>query len=183
MKSRLTFLLLFVIFAITVSAQTFRGGIQGTVTDNSGAVVPEAQLTVTSIATGFTRTTTADSSGNFSFAELPLGEYNLTATKTGFRTQTQKGVQVTVSQAQRADVQMTVGSVSEAVEVVAEVPIIETSGNTLGGNIDAKQFAELPVNGRDFTKMLTLVPGANADPSSVNDAPGSFGIFTINGNR
>ncbi len=114
---------------------------------------------------------------------MPLGEYNLTATKTGFRTQTQKGVQVTVSQAQRADVQMTVGSVSEAVEVVAEVPIIETSGNTLGGNIDAKQFAELPVNGRDFTKMLTLVPGANADPSSVNDAPGSFGIFTINGNR
>ena len=60
---------------------------------------------------------------------------------------------------------------------------METTGNTIGGTIESQRVEQLPLNGRDYLKLMTLVPGANADPSSVNDAPGSFGIFSINGNR
>ncbi len=165
------------------SAQTFRGGIQGTVTDTTGAAISQAQVRVVSDATGLERTVNTDEAGNYTVTELPLGDYTVTTSKAGFSTNTTKGVRVAVSTNQRVDVKMQPGQVQEKVEVSADVPIIETTSNTLGGVIDEKQAADIPVSGRDFTKLLTLVAGANADPSSVNDAPGSFGIFTINGNR
>ncbi len=171
------------VFAAALSAQTFRGGIQGTVSDSSGAAVAGAQVTVASPDTGLTRTVDTDADGNYAVTELPLGMYNVTATKTGFRTQTLKGVTVTVTISSRANLTLTPGEVKQTVEVTAELPLIETTGNTIGGTIEAERAANLPINGRDFTKLLTLVPGSNADPSSVNDAPGSFGIFSINGNR
>jgi hypothetical protein len=176
----LAFLLL---FAAALSAQTFRGGVQGTVSDSSGAAVAGAQVTVASPDTGLTRTVETDADGNYTVTQLPLGTYNVTATKTGFRTQTLKGVTVIVTTSTRADLTLTPGEVKQTVEVTADLPLIETTGNTIGGTIEAERAANLPINGRDFTKLLTLVPGANADPSSVNDAPGSFGIFSINGNR
>jgi outer membrane receptor protein involved in Fe transport len=166
-----------------LSAQTFRGGIQGTVTDTSGAAVPQAQIKITNVGTGLERTVQTDESGNYTATELPLGEYSVTSSKTGFSTRVLKGVRVEVSSNARVDVRLSPGEVKETVEVSADVPIIETTSNTLGGMISEKETTELPVNGRDFTKLLTLVSGANADPSSVNDAPGSFGIFSINGNR
>ena len=166
-----------------LAAQTFRGGIQGTVTDSSGAAVAGAQVTVTSAETGLTRTVGTDSAGNYTATELPLGTYNLTATKNGFRTAAVKGVIVGVSTTQRTDIQLTPGEVKQTVEVTAEQPLVETTGNTIGGTIEASRAEELPVNGRDFLKLLTLVPGAAADASSVSDAAGSFGIFSINGNR
>src|SRR5436309_2737844 len=166
-----------------LAAQTFRGGIQGTVTDSSGAAVAGAQVTVTSAETGLTRTVGTDAAGNYTATELPLGTYNLTATKNGFRTAVVKGVTVGVSTTQRADIRLTPGEVKQTVEVTAEQPLVETTGNTIGGTIEASRAEELPVNGRDFLKLLTLVPGAAADASSVSDAAGSFGIFSINGNR
>jgi outer membrane receptor protein involved in Fe transport len=166
-----------------VSAQTFRGGIQGTVTDSSGAAVAQAQVKIVNEGTGLERNVMTDESGNYTATELPLGSYVVTASKQGFSTSTLKGVQVAVSANARVDIKLSPGQVQEKVEVTADIPIVDTTSNTLGGTIDEKQAAELPINGRDFTKMLTLVAGANADPSSVNDAPGSFGIFTINGNR
>jgi hypothetical protein len=174
---------LFVFVSALSFAQTFRGGIQGIVTDSTGAAVAAAKVKVVQDGTGLERTVESDASGNYVLTELPLGSYTVTTTKEGFSTNTQKGVRVEVSRDQRVDVKLVPGQVQEKVEVTAEVPIIETTSNTLGGMIDEKQVSELPVNGRDFTKLLTLVPGSNADPSSVNDAPGSFGIFSINGNR
>jgi outer membrane receptor protein involved in Fe transport len=164
-------------------AQTFRGSIVGTVTDSSGAAVADAQVTTTSTDAGFSRTTTSDAEGNYTFVELPLGKYDVTATKTGFQTQVLKGVSVGVTIAQRADLKMTPGQVSQTVDVTAEIPLVETAGDTIGGTIESQRVEQLPINGRDYLKLMTLVPGANADPSSVNDAPGSFGIFSINGNR
>ncbi len=186
MPRRLPLLLLLVLSITpftTLDAQTFRGGIQGTITDSTGAAIPDALVTVKSQDTGLVRTLTTDSDGNYAITELPLGNYSVTAEKSGFRRATLHDVVVVVSINQRANLQLTPGEVKEAIEVTAELPIVETAGNTLGGTIEEKTVAQLPVNGRDFTKLLTLVPGANADPSSVNDAPGSFGIFSINGNR
>jgi Carboxypeptidase regulatory-like domain/TonB-dependent Receptor Plug Domain len=183
MKVRLGLTVLVVLFSSIVFAQTFRGGIQGTVTDSSGAAIAQAQVKIVNAGTGLERTVVTDESGNYTATELPLGAYTVSAAKQGFSTSTLRGVQVAVSVNTRVDVKLSPGQVEQNVEVTAEVPIVDTTSNTLGGTIDAQEAAELPVNGRDFTKMLTLVAGANADPSSVNDAPGSFGIFTINGNR
>jgi Carboxypeptidase regulatory-like domain/TonB-dependent Receptor Plug Domain/TonB dependent receptor len=176
-------LLVVVVLAVAAVGQSFRGGILGTITDASGASVAGAQVTATNTGTGLVRESTTDADGNYNFTELPLGTYSITATKQGFRTQTATNIQVGVEGPQRANIALTPGRVEEKVEVQADVPLVETSSNTLGGTLQAEDFKDLPVNGRDFMKMLTAVPGANADPSSVNDSPGSFGVFSVNGNR
>jgi len=166
-----------------LTAQTFRGAIEGTVTDPSGAAVPGAKVTVTSPDTGLTREVETDNLGFYRVPELPLGTYSVTAAKTGFRTQTAKGVNVSVGASQRVDIPLSTGEVKESVVVTADIPLVETSGNNQGGVISAQQAEELPVNGRDYTKLLVLVPGAAGDPSGVADSPGSFGLFSVNGNR
>ncbi len=183
MKSRL--LVLFVLLSSTslLSAQSFRGSITGTVNDSAGAAVAGASVTATNTGTGLKRTAESDAAGNYFFNELPLGEYDVAATKGGFKTQTTKGVKVEVSGATRVDFALPAGQVNEVVEVTADVPLVDSTNNTLGGTIPEQEFKTLPINGRDFTKALTLVPGATADPSAVSDSPGSFGLFSINGNR
>jgi hypothetical protein len=175
--------LLVMVLAVAAVGQSFRGGILGTISDASGASVAGAKVTATNTGTGLVREATTDVDGNFNFTELPLGTYTVTATKQGFRTQLATNITVGVEGPQRANLTLTPGRVEEKVEVQADVPLVETSSNTLGGTLQAEDFKELPVNGRDFMKMLTAVPGANADPSSVNDSPGSFGVFSVNGNR
>jgi hypothetical protein len=182
MKSR--FLLILALFLTgIVSAQTFRGGIQGTVTDSSGAAVVGADVTVTSPDTGLTRTAQTNADGDYQVTELPLGNYNVTVKKTGFKAQTLKGLKVEVASLQHVDAQLSPGAVNEVVEVIASAPLVDTAQNNLGGSIAAEQLQELPVSGRDFTKLLVLVPGSGGDPSGVADSPGSFGLFSINGNR
>lgn len=182
MKSRLILAFLF-LCAGSLCAQTFRGGISGTVTDATGASVADAQVAATGAETGLTRTVRTDSAGNYVVNELPLGAYNVTVTKSGFRTATMKNIQVVAAADQRADFKLSPGQVQEIVEVTGEVPLVDTAGNTMGGTIEARQLSQLPVNGRDFTKVLTLVAGATSDPAAVSDSPGSFGYFSVNGNR
>jgi Carboxypeptidase regulatory-like domain/TonB dependent receptor len=177
-------LLIFLLLAaLTALGQTFRGGIVGTVSDATGASIEGAQVTAKNTGTGLARQTTSDADGNFTFTELPLGTYSITVIKQGFRTEMATYIQVAVEGPQRANVILTPGRVEEKIEVQADVPLVETSSNTLGGTIQTEQFEDLPVNGRDYMKMLTAVPGATSDPSSVNDSPGSFGVFSVNGNR
>ncbi len=171
------------VLAILAPAQTFRGAIQGSVLDSSGASIPGAQVKVTSADTNLVRETTTDESGNYSFTELPLGAYTVTAGKEGFRSSVAKGIQVAVATSQRVDLTLTPGEAKEIVEVRAEVPLVDTIGDTQGGTIEGHQAAELPINGRDFGKAILLVPGAASDPSGVSDSPGAFGTFSINGNR
>jgi len=184
MKSRAAFLLCSLLFAtLTLASQTFRGSLNGTVTDASGAVVAGATVTAVHTGTGLTRTVQTDDSGVFFFNELPLGEYEVSAEKSGFKKQTVKGAAVGVATSQRVNLQLSAGQTSEVIEVTAETPLVDSTGNTLGGTIPAREFQNIPANGRDFTKALTLVPGSTADPSAVSDSPGSFGLFSINGNR
>src|SRR5579859_643345 len=166
-----------------IIAQTFRGGIQGTVTDSSGAAVAGADVTVKNTDTGLVRTAKTDDQGDFVVTELPLGTYSVTASKQGFGTKVLSGVSIAVSTNTRADVQLQPGEVKQEVVVTAEAPIIDTTGNTLGGTLQARQLKDLPINGGDFAKLLTLVPGSASDPNGDSDSPGSFGTFSINGNR
>src|SRR3954454_24872382 len=133
MKVRWGLTFLVVILSSLLSAQTFRGGIQGTVTDSSGAAIAQAQVKIVNEGTGLERTVTTDASGNYTATELPLGAYSVTATKAGFATSSLRGVQVAVSTNARVDVKLSPGQVEQKVEVTAEVPIVDTTSNTLGG--------------------------------------------------
>ncbi|HVS83352.1 MAG TPA: TonB-dependent receptor [Pyrinomonadaceae bacterium] len=179
------FLLLALILcsATISSAQTFRGGIQGTVTDPNGAVIPGVDVTITNPETGLTRTTQTDNDGSYIVSELPIGTYRVTVKKAGFHDLTMRNVKVEVSTTTRADVSLLIAGGVDIIDIPAGEPVVNTAENNLGGSIQAKQLQELPISGRDFTKMLVLVPGSGGDPSGVADSPGSFGLFSINGNR
>jgi hypothetical protein len=169
--------------ATAVVGQTFRGTILGTVTDNSGAMISGATVKVTNVGTGLERTTQTSGEGSYTVPELQIGTYTVTVSQSGFETVVEKNVTVDVSAEARVDVRMTPGQVSQKIEVTAEVPMVETNSNTLGGTIEASQIANLPVNGRDFVKLATLVPGSGADANGDSDSPGALGTFSINGNR
>ena len=165
------------------AAQTFRGSIQGTITDSTGAAVAGAQVRVFSPGTGLSRSVSANDRGEYVVSELPLGTYNVTVEKQGFRTTTLTQIPVSVGAPTRADAQLAAGAVQEVIEVNADVPMVETASNTTGGTIEATEAAELPVNGRDFTKLLELVPGSSSDPVGSTESAGSYGLFSLNGNR
>lgn len=170
-------------FSCALLAQTFRGGIQGTVTDSSGAVIAGAEISVSNPATGLARAAKTDGTGNYFVSELPIGSYEVTVKAKGFRPATVKEVKVEVSASQQVNVQLSPGDVAETVVVTEKAPLIDATQDTLGATLNAEQFQELPVNGRDFTKLLVMVPGSGGDPSGAADSPGSFGLFSINGNR
>ena len=169
--------------ATAAMAQTFRGGIQGTVLDQTGAALPGVTVTVTSIGTGLTRMVQTDVNGNYFFSELPIGLYNVEATLQGYGNQLRKAVEVGAAASARVYFEMKPGGLAESVEVVARAPLVDAARNDQGGRIEGAQANEIPLNGRDFVKLLSLVPGSTADPSGINDSPGSFGLFSINGNR
>lgn len=166
----------------TLSAQTFRGTILGTVTDANGAVVPAATVTARNVATGLERTAVTDDAGNYSISELQIGTYQVAVSKSGFQTLAINEVSVEIAGERRVDANLAVAGTSDQV-IIAPTAQVETITNTLGGTISAKAVEILPVNGRDFTKFLVLVPGATGDPSGATDSPGSFGLFSANGNR
>src|SRR4029453_11053138 len=175
-------LLLILLLTAAVSAQTFRGTILGTVTDQNDAVMPGAKVTVKNLNTGLERSTTTDDAGNYTVAELPIGPYQVRIEQTGFNPSVVTNIAVEVARERRADVRMFLAGV-DTIVVVARNLEVETTTNALGGTITTKAAADLPINGRDFTKFLVMVPGATGDPSGATDSPGSFGLFSANGNR
>lgn len=168
--------------ASPLAAQTFRGTILGTVSDPNGAVVPDANVTAKNVATGIERSSVTDEFGNYSLSELQIGTYQVVVSKTGFETLTINGVTVEVFAERRVDANLAVAGTTDQV-IIAANNQVETTNNTLGGTISTREVEDLPVNGRDFTKFLVMVPGATGDPSGGNDSPGSFGLFSVNGNR
>jgi hypothetical protein len=182
---KLRMILGFVVLAVaTLAAQTFRGTILGTVTDATGAVVSGAKVTVRNTATGLERTTDASGDGSYSIPELPIGTYNVTITQAGFQTFVANGVTVDVATERRVDAALKPGEVSTKVEVSAdELPLVETTTNDLGGVLTSQNVENLPVNGRDYTKLIYLNPGVSGSPDQISDSPGSYGEFSMNGAR
>src|SRR5215831_262797 len=125
----------FVLLAVgTLSAQTFRGTILGTVTDTTGAVIGGAKVTVRNTGTGQERSTTTSADGSYSVPELPIGTYTVTISQTGFQTSVTTGVVVDVATERRVDAVLRAGEVSQSVEVSGELlPQVETTSAELGG--------------------------------------------------
>ncbi len=163
--------------------QTFRGAIVGTVIDQSQAPVPGASVTARNQATGLSRSMVTDDAGDYHLPELPIGNYTVTIEKQGFQTVTQADVSVTVAAERRVDATLVPARVQAEVQVTAQMPLVQSTINTLGGTIEGPQAENLPVNGRDYTKLIFMVPGVTGSPDQITDSPGSFGVFSVNGAR
>ena len=171
------------LFTATAWAQSFRGSIRGQVTDPSGSVIAGAKLTAKNIGTGLQRETTTGSDGGYVLAELPAGEYTVTAEAAGLSPAAQN-VQANVGMDTTANFDLTkVQQRKEQVTVTAEAPVIETTRDVLGEVVERRLVNELPLNGRDFGKLVALTPGATVDPSGVAGSQSGLGQFNINGNR
>ena len=183
MRSRI--LLAFVLLAaVSLSAQTFRGTILGTVMDAQGAVVAGAKVTVKNVGTGLERTTETSADGTYSLPELQIGTYTVTVTQANFQTFVATGVEVDVASLRRVDATLKPGQVTTTIEVAADqMPLVETTSNTLGGVLTQNDVKDLPINGRDYAKLIFLNPGVAGSPDQITDSPGSFGEFSMNGAR
>jgi hypothetical protein len=181
MKAHLMLMFVF-LAATTLAAQTFRGTILGTVTDPSGAVISGAKVAVKNLSTGLERTTQTSADGSYSIPELPVGTYTVTISQGGFQTSAITGVVVDVATERRVDAQLKTGEVSQTVTGEA-LPQVETTANEMGGVLTAQTVENLPVNGRDYTKLIFLNPGVAGSPDQISDSPGSFGEFSMNGAR
>src|SRR5712691_10017576 len=175
---------LMVLAAAPGRAQTFRGTILGTVTDATGGVVPGAMVTVHNVDTGLLRNTETQADGSYRVPELPIGTYDVSVEKTGFQTSVTNGVKVDVAAERRVDAGLKPGEVKEQITVSGEELVeIETTNDTLGGTLTQESVKDLPINGRDYTKLIFLNPGVAGSPDQITDSPGSFGEFSMNGAR
>ncbi len=183
MRARI-FLVFLLLAAVSLSAQTFRGTILGTVTDPSGAVVSGAKVTVKNTGTGLERSTETSGDGSYTMPELPIGTYTVTISLNGFETSVTTGVVVDVSSERRVSVALKTGQISTRVEVAGDLlPQVETTSTEIGGTLTADTIEALPVNGRDYQKLIYMNPGVAGSPDQITDSPGSYGTFSMNGSR
>jgi hypothetical protein len=158
-------LLVTLLSSVSLIAQTFRGGVAGTVNDATGAAVAGAAVRLGSPDTGLTREGTTTSTGEFVFQDLPLGKYDITVTQAGFDTVHVSGVVVDAGKVATVGLKLDVAKQATTVEVAAEAVAIETTSSAETSLISTAQILDLPLNGRDFTQLLKFNPGANANGS------------------
>src|SRR5579859_1243309 len=152
---------LFVLLSVTIAAnaQTFRGAINGTVSDPSGAVVPNAQVKATEVATGLDHNTVTTSDGQFAFQDIPLGAYKVSVTAKGFRPYVADKVQVTAGTIYTLAVKLALGEATQTVEVSAAALTIDTTTPTQTSTISSEVVQDIPLNGRDFSQLIAVNPG------------------------
>src|SRR5215831_18203069 len=173
---RLVVVILFAFsLAVAVNAQTFRGSINGTVTDPSGGSVPNASVKATEIATGLDHTTTTTSDGAFAFQDVPLGLYKITVTATGFPAYTVDKVEVVAGQIYTLSVKLSLQQQTTTVEVSAAAITMDTTTATQNMTVTTDVVQDMPLNGRDFTQLVAIAPGY------AGYSVGGFG--SLNGTR
>src|SRR6266403_719309 len=144
---------------VAANAQTFRGAINGTVTDPSGSSVPNAQVKATESATGIDHATVTTSDGAFAFQDIPLGQYKVTVTAQGFPPYTVDKVEVSAGTIYTLNVKLTLQSTTTTVEVSAAAVTLDTTTATQNMTITSDVVQDVPLNGRDFTQLIAVAPG------------------------
>jgi hypothetical protein len=171
-----------VFLAISLAAQSNTGSITGVITDPNGAVIPNATVTVTNQGTNEKRTVQTDDEGRYDVPSLPTGTYTIEATGGGFQASSVKDLKLAVGERARADVTMAVAGASAVVEVVDQTRT-DTETSTIGDTIPVERIADNPVNGRDFTQLLSTIPGSvqttNQFQTSINGVPSTFGGSSV----
>src|SRR3984885_12642120 len=174
---------LLALFSVPGLAQTFRGGINGSVTDSSGAVVPGAKVTATEGATAASSDTVSSGAGEFSFNDLPLGTYHIKVEASGFQTTEVNGVQVQAGKMYTLPVRLSVAQQAATIEVSADALSLDTTSVTQTTVLDSTSLQDVPLNGRDFTQLLgtsAAFSGYN-NSGSVNGTRSNQINYTING--
>ena len=166
-----------VLLAGIVWAQT-TASIGGALRDSSGAVIPGATITVKNLESGLTRTAVSDSSGSYSLPSLPVGQYEMTADKTGFKQSVRRGITLVVGQQATINFQLEVGNIEQQVTVTEEAPLVDTTPSTTSGLVGEKEVKDLPLNGRSFDQLLTLNVGTANYSSNTN-----HNAFSVVGRR
>jgi hypothetical protein len=147
------------LFAAHGYAQVTGATLSGTITDPTGAVIPNAQVSARNTATGVTREATADTAGFYSLPNLLAGSYEVTVTSPGFSTARESNLTLGVGQEQQLNISLKVGQTSQTVEVTEAAPQIQTTSSTLTSEVESTTVRELPLNGRDWASLATLSPG------------------------
>jgi hypothetical protein len=183
MIKRLSMLMLFaLLIANALFAQRDLGAITGTVTDGTGAVISGAKITITEQATGVRFTAESDTNGVYIRPLLKAGIYTIEVTATGFRKSIQKDIPLTGGDRIGVNIQLTVGEMTQAIEVTSAAPLLQTENTALGNTMQARQVSELPLGGqRKFTFLAPLAPGVVPAEQGARDAAG--GGFSANGVR
>jgi len=167
-----------------VGAQSFRGGIRGEITDAHGLRVAGAKVIARNLGTSETREVSADADGEYRFLELPAGEYEVSAVAPGLQESRVSRVRVEVGAETIIGVTLSQATGrQDTVTVVETVPLVEATSTTLSQVVDRQLVQELPLNGRDFGKLVALTPGVTVEGSGVAGSEKGFGQFNINGNR
>src|SRR5499425_2832968 len=159
MKRLLFALLVTLAVVISANSQTFRGSINGTVVDPSGAVVPNADVKATEAATGLTHTTVTTAEGSFALQDIPLGFYKVSVTASGFPTYTVDKVEVTAGTVYTLQIKLQLQAQTTTVEVSAAALTLDTTTQTQTMTIPDDVVQNLPLNGRDFTQLIAVQPG------------------------
>ena len=176
------------VFVIVVTAgpsllaQTTTATISGRAVDQSGAVMPGVSVTLSHLETGETRTTLTDDAGRYRVPQLALGEYEVRAELSGFKTVVRSGITLTVRREAVVELVLEVGSVIETVEVTGEAPLVNTRNAVLSGLVDDRAIAELPLNGRSFDNLITLSAGTFFHQNRerlIGAGPGNY--FSVSG--
>ena len=154
------FTLLFAGFA-TAFGQLTTADILGTVTDASGAAIPNATIVLTNTGTNEKRTATSNASGEYSFNLLQVGHYSISTKATGFEASITKDLAVEAGDRARNDVHLQAGSQDQVIEVTASTPLLQADSATVSSTVTAQAVQDLPLNGRNFVQLVSLVPGAN----------------------
>jgi hypothetical protein len=176
--------------ASSMLAQTVTGSITGTVSDQTGAVIPGAMVTVTNTQTGVASNATTNGAGVYTVRFLPIGQYKVDIAANGFTGFTQPAFALEIDQTAKVDARMSVGASTEVSVQGNLAPILDTTDGTLGLSMNSKQIETIPLNGRNFSSLTLFQPGAvNTDPTGLTGSNAierttyNNGIVTINGNR
>jgi hypothetical protein len=181
---------MFLIVSVPVRAQVSGATLTGIITDAQGGAVPNAKITITNVATSVAVETTTNASGLYTAPNLNAGEYNVSISAPGFKTSESK-VTLTVGAKQEMNLALTVGEVSQTVEVTGAAVQIDLASSTISGNVEGNEVRELPLNGRDWASLATLEPGVASvrseyDPTVNPSAAGGRGLalqLSIGGGR
>jgi hypothetical protein len=181
LASTLAVLLILAGLTVPAGAQLYAGSVTGVVSDQTGAMVPQAEVTLVDADKGFTFTAKTDDKGRYLFRSVPPGMYNLSVKAPGFKDQARNGIKVDVSQNVGADFTMAVVGAKETVNVSTAAPLLGTEDATTGQVVDRKLINDLPLNGRAVMNLMFLAPGVTEVDAACNGCYATNVI--INGSR
>ena len=159
-----------------LKAQDTTGKILGQVTDDSGALIPGATVTVTNAATGVVTTQQSDSRGAYEFVQLTIGSYTVSAVKDGFNLETSPAYKLEINKTQRVDFKLPVAGQSQSIEVSVNAAAIDTVNTTVGGSVTERPLVDLPLNGRNILDLAQLQPGVTLGNNPGNTSAGNVSI-------